>query len=259
MADESIRGRFVWHELLTTDTAAGESFYKSLVGWGTMTMDPGNGPYTMFTQGEEPKAGLMDLPEEAKAMGAPPHWLLYVGVSDVDATVAQAKELGGQAPLEPFDVPTVGRIGILIDPQGAVFGVYTPAMEGPPPGEPGLGDAMWHELATTDHVAALSFYQALFGWQKTESMDMGEGNMYEMYGLNSTDSLGGVFNKPPEMPMAAWNIYWEVADVDAAATQVAALGGQVLNGPMEVPGGGRIVQGMDAQGAMFALHSAPKG
>ena len=60
--------------------------------------------------------------------------------------------------VEPFDVPTVGRIGILLDPQGAVFGVYMPAGEESPAGEPGLGDVAWYELATSDHEAALGFY-----------------------------------------------------------------------------------------------------
>ena len=90
-------------------------------------------------------------------------------------------------------------------------------------------------------------------------MDMGPGGMYQMYGLTAGESLGGMFNMPPEMPRPAWNIYWEVADVDAAATRVEGLGGRLLTGPMEVPGGGRIIQGLDPQGAIFWLHTAPQG
>ncbi len=260
MADASLRGRFLWHELLTSDPAAGEAFYTALVGYGTMTMDPGSGPYTMLTMGEEPRAGLMELPEEAKKMGAPPHWLLYVGAPDVDATVAQATSLGGASLHEPFDVPTVGRFGIIADPQGAALGVYTPA-EGPPPEqEPGLGGFAWHELATSDYEAAFGFYEQLFGWEKTEAMDMGEGDMYQMYGRNATDSLGGMFNTPAEMPgPPAWLLYIEVADADAAAAKASELGGQVLNGPMDVPGGGRIVQLLDPQGVAFAVHAAASG
>lgn len=233
MADASIRGRFLWHELLSSDPAAGREFYTALVGWGTMTMDPGTGPYTMFVQGEMPKAGVMALPDEAKKMGAPPHWLTYVGVPDVDATAAQARELGGQVFAEPFDVPTVGRIAVIGDPQGAALGVFTPAEAPPADGEPGLGDAVWHELAASDAGTALGFYQQLFGWEKREAMDMGDGNIYQMYGLDGPEPLGGIFNKPPEMPASAWTVYWsawtvywEVADVDAAATQVVELGGR---------------------------------
>ena len=257
MADESIRGRFLWHELLTSDPAAGQSFYTALVGWGTQTEEMPMGAYTMFTQGETPMAGVMELPAEAKAMGAPPHWLTYLGTLDVDATAAQAKTLGGQVLVEPFDVPEVGRIAVLADPQGAALGVFRSAGDPPPPADPGAGSAVWHELATSDAEAGLTFYEELFGWEKRESMDMGDGNIYQMYGLDRPEPLGGIFNKPPEMPVAAWTVYWEVADVDAAATQIVELGGQVLNGPMEVPGGGRIVQGMDPQGAAFSLHTAP--
>ena len=256
MAD-SIRGSFVWHELMSTEPVAGQEFYKALVGWDTMVMPMGEAAYTMFTAGGAPAAGVRELPEEAKAMGAPPHWLQYVGVEDADATAAKAKALGGQVYVEPMDIPTVGRMAVLADPQGAVFAVFTPLGEAMPQAE-GVGTAAWHELATTDYEAALAFYSELVGWQKTEAMDMGEGAMYQMFG-NGGDALGGIFNKPPEMPVAAWNIYWEVADVDAAALAIGGLGGQVLNGPMEVPGGGRVLQGMDPQGAMFAFHSAPKG
>ena len=259
MADESIRGRFLWHELLTSDPVAGQEFYTKLVGWGTTTMDPGTGPYTMFALGEEPQAGVTELPEEAKKMGAPPHWLTYVGVPDVDATAAKVKELGGQVLMEPFDVPTVGRLAIIGDPQGAGLGVFRPLEAPPPEGAPGVGEAVWHELATTDSEAGLAFYQEIFGWEKTEAMDMGEGNIYQMYGRSGAEPVGGIFNKPPEMPVPAWMTYIEVADVDAAAEKVRELGGQVLNGPMDVPTGGRILQGMDPQGATFALHTAPSG
>lgn len=258
MADEAIRGRFLWHELMSKDPEAGQKSYTELVGWGTQTEDPGTGPYTMFTFGESPMAGVMQLPEEAEQMGAPTHWLLYVGVPDADATVAQAKELGGQAYMEPFDVPTVGRIAVIADPQGAALGVFTP-LEAPPESEAGRADFVWHELATSGYEAAIGFYQQLFGWEKTEAVDMGEGNIYQMYGRGSSDSLGGMLNKPPEMPVSAWMMYIEVENVDAAATRIPELGGQVLNGPMEVPGGGRILQGMDPQGGMFAFHTAPAG
>ena len=260
MADGSIRGRFVWHELETEDTAGGEAFYKALVGWDTTTDDPGGGPYTMFTQDGVPAAGVMDLPEEAKQMGAIPCWLPYVGVEDVDAAVAQATALGAIAPIESFDVPAVGRIGLIIDPQGAALGLFAPAGDDPPVNPPpGAGTAVWHELATTDHEAAFRFYEQLFGWSKVDVMDMGPGGMYQMYGLTAGEPLGGMFNMPPEMPRPAWNIYWEVADVDAAAARVDGLGGRLLTGPMEVPGGGRIIQGLDPQGAIFWLHTAPPG
>jgi hypothetical protein len=256
MDDALIHGRFVWHELETDDPDAGAAFYTALVGWGTATQDPGSGPYRMFTQDGVAAAGLMDLPEEAKQMGAIPCWLPYVGVDDVDATIAQAAALGAMSPIESFDVPTVGRIGLILDPQGAALGLFAPFGDDPPASPPpGVGTPAWHELATTDHAAAMRFYAEVFGWAEIEAMDMGGGAIYQLFGLGGEEPLGGIFNKPPEMPQAAWNVYWEVADVDAAAPRIPGLGGQVTVAPMEVPGGGRILMGVDPQGAAFALSS----
>ena len=67
-------------------------------------------------------------------------------------------------------------------------------------------------------------------------MDMGEGGMYQMYGRGA-HPLGGMFNRPPEMPWSSWLFYITVSDVNAAVDKVKALGGQILNGPMEAPGG----------------------
>lgn len=117
-----------------------------------------------------------------------------------------------------------------------------------------MGDVAWVELATTDHEAAWSFYSSLFGWRKTEAMDMGEGWMYQLFGLG--DTMGGMFDKPADQPgPPAWLFYLHVDDVDAAVGQAKELGATLLSGPMEVPGGDRVAQLVDPQGAVFALHS----
>jgi predicted enzyme related to lactoylglutathione lyase len=114
-------------------------------------------------------------------------------------------------------------------------------------------------LITTDHEAAYDFYADLFGWEKTDAMDMGEMGTYQMYGQGE-ETYGGMFNKPEDMPAPPhWLLYVKVPDVEAAAAKVTELGGQVLNGPMDVPGGDQIVQCMDPQGGVFALHSAGAG
>jgi predicted enzyme related to lactoylglutathione lyase len=254
------RGRFVWYDLMTTDPKSATSFYTQLIGWGTAPWEGGPEPYTMWTNRENPIGGVMDLPEDAKAAGAPPHWIAYVGVADTEATAAQAKELGGQVLHGPQKIPTVGSFAILADPQGAVFAVFTPEGESPAPeGPPQPGEFSWHELATTNHEAAFDFYAKLFGWEKTETSDMGEMGVYQMYGVGGTP-LGGMFNKTAEMPgPPSWLFYTSVDDVHTAADKVKELGGQVLIGPMEVPGGDWIAQCMDPQGAAFAIHSAKKG
>ncbi len=262
MADASVatvRGRFLWYELLTTDPDAAQSFYTNVIGWGTAPFEideaPSDQPYTMWMNRETPVGGVMSLPQDAKKSGAPSHWLAYIGTPDVDATAAKAQKLGATVHHQ-MEMPTVGRFAIIGDPQGAVFAAYTPAE--PPPdqkGPPGVGEFSWNELATSDYRAAFDFYHKLFGWDKTEKMDMGPAGVYQMYGRHG-ETLGGMFNQTDDMPgPPCWLYYTRVDDVAAATERVKQSGGQILNGPMEVPGGDMIVQCMDPQGAAFALHA----
>lgn len=250
-------GRFYWYDLMTTDPEPAKSFYTKLIGWGTTQWEgagPGQ-PYTMWTNGETPIGGVMTLPQEARKAGAPPHWLSYVLVPKVDNTLAAANKSGGKVLVPGTDIPTVGRFGVFSDPQGAVIAAFTP-LEAQPGGPPKLGDVSWHELATSDPVAAFSFYQKLFGWKKTEAMDMGEMGTYQMYTYEGGDlPLGGIFKRPKDMPVSAWLYYIKVKDVHDSVETVKKLGGKVLNGPLEVPGGDFVAQCMDPQGAAFALHS----
>ncbi len=118
-----------------------------------------------------------------------------------------------------------------------------------------MGQFSWHELATSDYKKTLSFYSDLFAWTPQDAMDMGEAGIYQLYGLGGAP-MGGMFNKPDEMPdLPMWLLYISVDDVIAAVGKVKELGGQVVNGPMEVPGGDLIAQCLDPQGALFALHS----
>ena len=168
----NIRGRFLWHELMTSNPKAASAFYKKVVGWKTEGW-PADPSYNMFVAPSGPVAGYMLLPEEAKAMGAPPNWLTYIGVPDVDETASHAEELGGEILKQPEDIPDVGRFAVLRDPQEAVFAIFRPSMEGEPKDTPEMREFSWHELATTDPAGALEFYRTLFAWEKTEAMEIG--------------------------------------------------------------------------------------
>ncbi len=257
-------GRFLWYELMTNDVDGAIDFYSSVTGWTTQPWDAGGQPYTMWMAGEAPAGeapvgGLMQLPAEAVAEGAQPHWLAYIGTPDVDATVARATELGAQILVPTMDLPEVGRMTILSDPQGAVFAAYQPATDPPPEAPPHAGCFSWHDLATSDREAAWAFYSELFGWETVEEMDMGEAGIYHMYGRPGGPPLGGMFNRTPEMPASAWLLYVTVSDCAAALEAVRAGGGQVVYGPREVPGGDLIAQCVDPNGAGFALHESKGG
>jgi predicted enzyme related to lactoylglutathione lyase len=255
MADKLL-GSFVWCELLTTDTAAAESFYKKVVGWTAKPFGP-DGSYTVLNNSSgSGVGGMMKLPDQAKQMGAPPHWMMYIGTPDVDGMAMRIVQLGGRVHKQPEDIPTVGRFAVVQDPTGASFAIFTPK---PPAGSPEpkkgpIGDFSWFELYTPNPEGAWKFYQALFGWEKTSAMDMGEMGVYQMFGRGGGIPNGGIMKPPPGAP-PAWMPYAMVKDAKAAAATATANGGKIVNGPMEVPGGDWIATGMDPQGAMFSVHS----
>jgi uncharacterized protein len=249
------RGRFAWHELMTTDPDAAQRFYKEVVGWGANKWDGGPMEYTMWTAGEMPIGGLMSLPPDAAAMGAPPSWLAYIQVPDADRTIDEAIKLGATVVVPAQSVDQVGRFGVLRDPQGAVFAVIASANPMPDESDPQPMEFSWHELATDNPAPAVDFYGTLFGWETRGDFEMGEMGTYRMFGRDRF-TYGGMMNKPSTMQgPPAWLHYVRVDSADAAAERAAKAGGQTLVPPMEVPGGDRIDVLMDPQGAMFAVHS----
>jgi predicted enzyme related to lactoylglutathione lyase len=259
VATSTLLGRPVWYELMTTDMKAAEKFYSDVVGWKTKPFDGAGQPYTMFDRGGDATVGgVMKKPDEMKA---PPFWAMYIGVPKLEEAVAHIKRLGGKTHAEVITIPDVGRMQLMQDPQGAVFYIIEPASaEQRPETAPEIGQASWHELMTTDWRAAMKFYEDVFHWQPTDKMDMGDMGTYQMFN-RPHGMIGGVMNKPPQMANVPpnWQIYFRVPDVHKAAERVKANGGQILNGPMEVPGGDWVVSVMDPQGAAFGLHSKKAG
>ena len=253
MSNAEVLGRFVWHELLTTDTAGAAAFYPKVLPWRTAPSSmPG---YTIWMAGQTQIGGLMALPAEAGS--TPPHWLIYVGTPNVDATCSQAQGLGARVVKPPGDIPNVGRFAVLSDPQGATYAVFTPG-GGPPPGAPpSQGAFSWHELATTDVAASLRFYGQLFGWSKGPGHDMGAMGVYQIFQQSSTQ-LGGMCNVQGPSTAPSWLSYVHVADSGRAVAAAKSGGGRLRHGPMEVPGGSWIAMMMDPQGGAFAVQEAPR-
>src|SRR6266853_745441 len=211
MSTADIRGRFIWHELLTTDTAAAAAFYPRVVPWRTQPSSmPG---YTLWMAGQTQIGGLMALPQDAG--GPPPHWLVYVGTPSVDASCLQAQGLGAKVVKAPADIPNVGRFAVLSDPQGATFALFTPG-GGPPPGpEPPQGGFSWHELATTDVQGAVRFYGELFSWRKGRAHDMGAAGVYQVF-EHAGNQAGGICNVQGPSTAPSWLSYVHVADANRA-------------------------------------------
>ena len=255
VAAASLLGRPLWYELMTTDMKAAEMFYTAVVGWTSAPFEGSPQPYTMFTRGGEiPVGGVMGRPE---GLDAPPFWAMYVGVPKLEEAAANITRHGGGECSPVIEVPTVGRMQMMKDPQGAAFYIYEPASAAQQPeAAPEIGEASWHELLTTDAPAAMQFYGAIFGWQPSEALDMGPLGQYHMFN-RPHGMIGGMMNTPPELAHVPpnWGIYFRVPDINAAIERTRANGGQILQGPMQVPGGDWVVNAMDPQGAAFSLHA----
>lgn len=257
-------GSFIWYELMTTDPEGAAAFYGPVVGW---TVIPHSDPqsstsgmdYRMIGRSDGGFAGgVLKLNDDMKQSGARPIWLGYLHVADVDAAVAAIVADGGKQVIAPFDIE-VGRIAMVMDPQGVPFYVMKPV---PPADNPHAESDVfdyeaeqrvsWNELYTPDLVAAKAFYAKHFDFEFNEVMPMGPMGDY-CFIDNGGKRIGAMMAKPEQVPVGMWNFYIRVPDIDAATAKVKELGGQVFNGPMEVPGGDWIINGMDPQGAPFSL------
>jgi predicted enzyme related to lactoylglutathione lyase len=251
MTDDTIRGRFVWHDLLTPNSAGAHEFYAKAVGWQTQAWEQ-DGSYLMFAGPSGPIGGTVETRATA------PQWLPYISTADVDATVEAATRLGAQVQTPATALPNGGRFAALIDPQGAPFGIHASSAEPAPEAAPQPGEFSWHELSTSVAPSiAFGFYAALFDWDEISQHDMDPMGMYLIFGRNGKQ-LGGMFDKGSagKPGSAYWLGYVSVTDLDATVAQAKAARGSLLHGPMDVPGGDRIAQLMDPHGAFFALHMA---
>lgn len=250
-------GDFLWYELMTSDPQAAEKFYGDLLGWTFKPADHDGSDYRTFAKDGEEIGGLMTLSPDMQSGGARPMWVGYVAVDDVDASAGKIGDLGGTVTLGPQDIPGVGRFAFASDPSGAPFYIMTGSVEGEETTsfskyEPREGHCAWNELTSADQAGAHAFYTALFGWEKADTMDMGEMGSYDMYS-NGDYTLGGIMQKPEEMPASQWSFYFRVPSIDAATDYVRANGGKIINGPEEIPGGDYVFTGIDPQGAAFSL------
>lgn len=257
----NIHGDFIWYELLTSDADAAADFYGKVVGWTSSNSGQPDVDYRFFSSGDgsdmaDGVGGFMAITPDMAAGGAVPCWLGYIGVDDVDASVAAMTSAGGTVQMPAFDMPGVGRMAMVSDPQGAPFYVMKGASEETSHSfaseTPKNGHCAWNELSTTDTAAAVDFYTAQFGWKQEGEMDMGPMGKY-LFLHHGPGMIGAIMPKMPQMPMSAWVYYFRVPDIDVAVKTITANGGTILQEPIEIPGGDYSMNALDPQGAAFAL------
>lgn len=242
-------GRFVWHELFTSDLEASKKFYAAVAGWSYETVDMGDFEYTMFKAGGTSIGGLMSL-DKIPMKGVPPHFLGYVSVPNVDESAAAVKAGGGKVLQDPFDIPKVGRIAVLQDPQGGVFATFKSADGDPPEVEkPEVGTIVWDHLNTNDPAAAKAFYAKVCGWKAEEN------GPHTVFMRGAGKFAGGLGDVPPGTP-PHWLAHIMVADLAKARELVTKHGGRVLMDEIPVPGFGKFAVVQDNVGAICAAFEA---
>lgn len=256
-------GSFIWYELMTSDPDVSKAFYDAVVGWtvAAHSSAPGGAvDYRIIGQSDGGNAGgMLRLDAAMQAHGGRPMWLGYLYVEDVDARVAAITSDGGKTLIPPHDAPGIGRFAMVTDPVGVPFYMMKPV---PPVDSPdAVSDVFsvdqpqhvrWNELSTTDQDGAIAFFAKHFGWAQEGAIPMGEMGDYKFIQKDGV-GIGAIMKKPPPVPMSGWTYYIGVEDIGRAAALVTAGGGQILFGPMEIPGGEFSLHGMDPHGASFGL------
>ncbi len=252
------QGRFIWHDLMSKEPAADRAFLEALVGYTVIERDMGEiGLYPMLMAGEAGAGGIVGMGADEPH---PSHWIGYLVVSDLDASLATVQANGGTVLVPAFPIPDVGRTAVVADPKGAVFSPLEPATAETmvPQGDWSPGRFCWWELVTPDVAGAKDFYGKLVGWGSHE-LDMG-GRPYWLWTKGEENNPGGLMDHPQgPNERAFWLFYILVADVDAATKRVAELGGKVISEPMDVPGQGRMSVISTPSGAMTALFKGSGG
>jgi predicted enzyme related to lactoylglutathione lyase len=250
-----LSGKFVWFELVTPDVKKAQAFYAETIGWKTMGFPMGPSTYEMMLTGATSDTMVGGyVPDKTAA----PHWLSYVSVEDVDATVRAVTAAGGTVAEAPADIPGVGRRARIVDPQGATICLLTRANGDVPDVENApYGAFCWDELHTPDPEKALAFYGKVLGFEH-KGYPAGPAGTYYVVSKNGVDR-GGVTHHMDGAKTPHWLPYVNVEDADATVARAKKAGGAALVEPADIPGTGRFAVLRDPTGATIAvLKPAPR-
>jgi uncharacterized protein len=242
-----------WVDLGVDDIAKASAFYAGLFGWEIQAGPPEAGGYAMCLTKGQPVAGIG--PKQGPP-GTQAAWTTYIASDDAGETARKVKKAGGQVLMEPMDIMDVGRMAVVADPGGAVFGIWQArahigvGLANEP------GTLCWNENFSRDFDRNKAFYRAVFGY---EFGDIGDVSFnYATLKVGGTD-VGGIGELDTTFPADVpphWSSYFAVEDTNAAAAKVSAYGGSVARAPWDTPYG-RMAMVSDDQGAAFSLISVP--
>ncbi len=248
-SDHPLPGKFVWHNLITSDPDAARAFYGELFGWDFDVKEGGR--YSVISHRGRNVGGILDARNEGEAPKRA-HWLSAVSVTDLDGSLQAVRAAGGKQLETPIDVAGIGRVVTVQDADGALLHLLAPAHGDPPDQAPAMHGWLWHELLANDPKRALSFYEEALGYEvKTVRQDSGRD-------YNVLWSSGGpraaVLENPFDDVRSVWVPYVRVEDPEVLATAAEALGGKVIIAPRPELRNGTLAVVVDPSGAPLALQ-----
>jgi uncharacterized protein len=255
---------FVWYELMTNDIDKAVAFYGKVVGWDIRDSGMPGMRYMLFGRTGKDVGGVMSW-AAVGAEGMAEEWLAHIYTAKLDEELKAVVADGGTVIQPAKEIPGVGRLAVVLDPQQVKYLLFEPGKSDAPPrlGQMDPGNVGWHELLTEDAEKAFEFYSRHYGWEKDYAHDMGPMGIYQTFRTDKPLYTGGMMSMKncPGIPADLkphWKLYFTVDDLEASQKRIAEAGGRVTMPPMDVPGGSRVLQGVDDQGGAFSLMQGPR-
>lgn len=252
-------GRISWHEMMSIDVEASKRFYNGLFRWEYELREGDVKPYHVIHDGERHAGGIT----ESSARAPFPKWIFYTTVADVDAVTAHARELGADIQMEPWDVHSIGRAAVIMDPFGATFGIISFVapneqsddeqfhME-PPTVRRDPGQFCWQTLNILSREKAAEFYHELLGWTTMHvQQDDGRHVWFLAHEKRPVATIATVSTGDKTLPN--WDISIAVSDLDAAVAQAVKAGARVMKRAFTIDSMGTSAILSDPSNASFSL------
>lgn len=242
-----------WVDLISSDIDKSQEFYGGLLGW---TFDAPNAEFGGYITASSDGYAVSGLMARTPDMQAPDGWNTYISTADIDATVAAAIAAGGQVAMTAMAVGDLGQMAYLVDPAGAMVGLWQPGthLGFSKYNEP--GSVTWDEHHSKNFSASTDFYSTVFGWTLEKTGDTDEFRYYQ--GKVDGETVAGLMDSASFLPVEVpshWAVYFSVADADEALIKAVELGGSVVRGAQDTPFG-RMADLTDSTGASLKIHSS---
>jgi predicted enzyme related to lactoylglutathione lyase len=260
--NQTLAGKVVWRDLITSRPADARKFYSELFGWQfqDLGLDLGFGNtlnYSLIRHQGRLVGGMVDANRlddiREDNIDQLSQWVVLMSVADADAAVAAVQAAGGKVLTPPTDFVDRGRLSLVEDSQGATLALLETRDGDPADQPPVINGFLWAELWTLDTAKASDFYQQVTGLEPA-SRSLDNGMSYRYLSSGGIPRVG-LLKRPIDDIEPVWVSYVRVADVAATAARVEALGGRILAGPQPRDLGGEVALIADPSGAGIAIQT----